>query len=59
MNHLYYAKLQLLKLMQELLQLTFFFLFFLVIIKPFSIKIWSSAPLSQIPVFQLVDWFIS
>ena len=39
MNHLYYAKLQLLKLMQELLQLTFFFLFFLVIIKPFSIKI--------------------
>ena len=51
MNHLYYAKLQLLKLLQELLQLTFFFLFFLVIIKPFSIKIWSSAPLSQIPVF--------
>ena len=55
MNSLYYAKLQLLKLLPELLQLTFFFPFFLVIIKLFSLQrnlfrlqIWISAPVSQI-----------
>ena len=54
MNHLYYAKLQLLKLLPELLQLTFFFPFFLVLIKLFSLKqqtcnlkIWTSQLHSQ------------
>lgn len=58
MNHLYYAKLQLLKLLQERLQLTFFFPFFLsryhqlvqFTQQTFNLKIWTSVPA---PVIQI------